>query len=95
EGGVRGVEIGSVMFGTNDPETGEARPAPLELVRLAVPRRVYTASHLEYVALVLGRIRERSHEIKGLRMTNDPRVLRHFSASFEEIEEPVAVAANF
>jgi len=93
EGGVRGVEMGSVMFGRTDPGSGELRAAPLELVRLAVPRRVYTASHLEYVALVLGRIRERSHEIKGLRMTNDPRVLRHFSASFEEIEEPVAVAA--
>jgi tyrosine phenol-lyase len=91
EGGVRGVEIGSVMFGSTDPRTGEARPAPLELVRLAVPRRVYTASHLEYVALVLGRIRERRDEIRGMRMTNDPRVLRHFSARFEEIDEPVAV----
>ena len=92
EGGVRGVEMGSVMFGRTDPRSGELREAPLELVRLAVPRRVYTASHLEYVALVLGRIRERSREIKGLRMTNDPRVLRHFSASFEEVEEPIAVA---
>jgi tryptophanase len=91
EGGVRGVEIGSVMFGSTDPQTGEPRSAPLELVRLAVPRRVYTASHLEYVALVLARIRERRDEIKGLRMTNDPRVLRHFSARFEEIDEPVAV----
>jgi tryptophanase len=92
EGGVRGVEIGSVMFGTRDPRTGEAQPAPLELVRLAVPRRVYTASHLEYVAGVLAQIRERRGEIKGLRMTNDPRVLRHFSARFEEIEEPEAAA---
>jgi tyrosine phenol-lyase len=92
EGGVRGVEIGSVMFGTRDPATGEPRPAPLELVRLAVPRRVYTASHLEYVALVLARIRVLRDEIKGLRMTNDPRILRHFSARFEEIDEPVAVA---
>jgi tyrosine phenol-lyase len=92
EGGVRGVEIGSVMFGTRDPRTGEAQPAPLELVRLAVPRRVYTASHLEYVAGVLAGIRERRDEIKGLRMTNDPRVLRHFSARFEEIDEPQAAA---
>jgi tryptophanase len=93
EGGVRGVEMGSVMFGRTDPRTGEPRPAPLELVRLAVPRRVYTASHLEYVAVLLGRIRERCGELKGLRMTNDPRVLRHFSACFEEIDEPVAVCA--
>jgi tyrosine phenol-lyase len=92
EGGVRGVEIGSVMFGTRDPETGESRPAPLELVRLAVPRRVYTMSHLEYVAAVLGQIREQRDEIKGLRMTNDPRVLRHFSARFEEIDEPEVAA---
>jgi tyrosine phenol-lyase len=87
EGGVRGVEIGSVMFGTTDAATGKPRPAPLELVRLAVPRRVYTASHLEYVAAVLARIRALRDEIKALRMTNDPRVLRHFSARFEEIEE--------
>jgi tyrosine phenol-lyase len=94
EGGVRGVEIGSVMFGTNDPATGEARPAPLELVRLAVPRRVYTASHLEYVTAVLDRIRARRGELKGLRMTYAPRVLRHFRARFEEIaaEEVAAVA---
>jgi tyrosine phenol-lyase len=92
EGGVRGVEIGSVMFGTRDPETGEPKPAPLELVRLAVPRRVYTMSHLEYVAGVLARIREQRDEIKGLRMTNDPRVLRHFSARFEEIDEPEVAA---
>lgn len=86
EGGVRGVEIGSVMFGRTDPRTGEPVPAPLELVRLAVPRRVYSAAHLEYVSLVLGRIRDRRDEIKGMRMTNDPKVLRHFSARFEEVE---------
>ncbi|HLX10654.1 MAG TPA: tryptophanase [Thermoanaerobaculia bacterium] len=91
EGGVRGVEIGSVMFGRVDPRTGERRAAPLELVRLAVPRRVFTAAHLEYVARVLGRIRERREEIRGMRMTNDPQVLRHFSARFAEIDEPVAV----
>jgi tyrosine phenol-lyase len=93
EGGVRGVEIGSVMFGTTDAATGEPRPAPLELVRLAVPRRVYTASHLEYVAAVLARIHALREEIKPLRMTNDPRVLRHFSARFEEIEEIEELAA--
>lgn len=95
EGGVRGVEMGSVMFGRTDPQSGEAKQVPLELVRLAVPRRVYTASHLEYVAGVLGRIRERSGEIRGLRMTNDPRVLRHFSARFAEIDEPVPARASW
>jgi tyrosine phenol-lyase len=94
EGGVRGVEMGSVMFGRTDAGNGEPRQAPLELVRLAVPRRVYSASHLEYVAMVLGRIRERCGELKGLRMTNDPRVLRHFSARFAEIDEPVAAGVR-
>jgi tyrosine phenol-lyase len=89
EGGVRGVEIGSVMFGSTDPETGAALPAPMELVRLAVPRRVFTNSHLEYVADVLRRIREKRDELKGLRMTYAPKVLRHFTARFEEIEAPV------
>ncbi|MFL6193272.1 MAG: tryptophanase [Thermoanaerobaculia bacterium] len=96
EGGIRGVEIGSVMFGSEHPETGEPIPAPMELIRLAVPRRVFTNSHLEYVAGVFKDIREQGPTLKGLRMTFAPKVLRHFSARFEEIEapveEPVAVA---
>lgn len=86
EGGVRGVEIGSVMFGGQDPETGEPFAAPMELVRLAIPRRVFTNSHLEYVAGVLADIRDRRHTLKGLRMTWAPKILRHFTARFEEIE---------
>ncbi|HEY0557433.1 MAG TPA: hypothetical protein VGG20_24470, partial [Thermoanaerobaculia bacterium] len=96
EGGIRGVEIGSVMFGSEHPETGEPIPAPMELIRLAVPRRVFTNSHLEYVAEVLGDIRDMRHTLRGLRMTFAPKVLRHFSARFEEIaavEEPVAAVA--
>jgi tyrosine phenol-lyase len=89
EGGIRGVEIGTVMFGAEHPETGELIPAPMELVRLAVPRRVFTNSHLEYVVEVLEQIRERRHTLKGLRMTYAPKVLRHFRALFEEIEQPV------
>jgi tryptophanase len=89
EGGVRGVEIGSVMFGRTDPDTGAQVPAPMELIRLAVPRRVFTNSHLEYVAGVLERIRDRRAELKGLRMTYAPQVLRHFTARFEEIAAPV------
>jgi tyrosine phenol-lyase len=96
EGGIRGVEIGSVMFGTEHPETGELIPAPMELVRLAVPRRVFSNSHLEYVAGVLADIREKRDELKGLRMTFAPKVLRHFSARFEEVEvEELAVAVGF
>jgi tryptophanase len=97
EGGVRGVEIGSVMFGGEDPATGEPVPAPMELVRLAIPRRVFTNSHLEYVAGVLEDIAAGREALKGLRMTHAPKVLRHFTARFEEIaaevEEPVAVGA--
>jgi tryptophanase len=95
EGGVRGVEIGSVMFGGEDPESGAAIPAPMELVRLAIPRRVFTNSHLEYVTGVLEDIAVLRKSLKGLRMTHAPKVLRHFTARFEEIEaaveEPVAV----
>ena len=70
---MRGVEIGSVMFGRTDPETGEASFADLELVRLAVPRRVYTNTHLAYVVEVLEQIRDRRDG------------LRHFTARFEEL----------
>jgi tyrosine phenol-lyase len=92
EGGVRGVEIGSVMFGRTDEETGEPILAPLELVRLAVPRRVYSNSHLDYVAGVLGRILEHRGDLKGLRLTWSSPVLRHFTARFEEIEPAAALA---
>jgi len=91
EGGVRGVEIGSVMFGKDHPETGELIPAPMELVRLAIPRRVFTNSHLEYVAGVLEDIREMRHDLRGLRMTYAPKVLRHFSCRFEEMREETGI----
>jgi tryptophanase len=69
----------------------------MELIRLAVPRRVFTNSHLEYVAGVLGEIRDTRHTLRGLRMTYAPKVLRHFTARFEElparVEEPVAAVA--
>ena len=84
-GAVRGVEIGSVMFGRTDPETGEATYADLELVRLAVPRRVYTNTHLAYVVEVLEQIRDRPDQLQGLRMVHEAPVLRHFTARFEEL----------
>ncbi len=88
EGAVRGVEIGSVMFGRTDPETGESTHADLELVRLAVPRRVYTNTHLAYVVEVLAQIRDRRDSLRGLRLTYEARVLRHFTARFEELRAP-------
>ena len=80
EGGVRGVEIGSVMFG-RQPD-GSEKPAALELVRLAFPRRVYTQSHVDYLAEVLGHVNDRRDAIRGVRIESAPAVLRHFSATF-------------
>nr|MBN2276737.1 tryptophanase [candidate division Zixibacteria bacterium] len=85
EGGIRGVEIGSLMFGGIDPDTGREFYAPHELVRLAVPRRVYTGSHLEYAADVIARIAARKKELKGYRLTREAKLLRHFTAEMEEI----------
>jgi len=78
EGGVRACEIGSVMFGKH------AKPA-MELVRLAIPRRVYTQSHIDYVIEVFGQLREKRSSLRGLRITEEPEALRHFTAKFEEI----------
>jgi tryptophanase len=84
EGGVRGVEIGSVMFGKR-LEDGTEVPGPNELVRLAVPRRTYTQSHIDYVGEVLIAVAERAHELSGLRLTHQAPWLRHFTARFERI----------
>jgi len=81
EGGVRSVEIGSVMFG-RQPD-GSERPAPMELVRLAFPRRTYTQSHVDYLIEVLAYVHERKDRIRGVRLTDAPPVLRHFSARLE------------
>lgn len=85
EGGVRGVEVGSVMFSHKDPETGEMRYAQLELVRLALPRRMYTQSHLDYVAESLSAIARRRETLRGYRITYAPELLRHFTANFEPL----------
>jgi tryptophanase len=92
EGGVRGVEIGSVMFGRRDRATGRETPAPMELVRLAVPRRVFSDAHLAYVAEVLEEIRDTRDRVGGLRFTYQAPVLRHFTARFEELTAEAAVA---
>jgi tryptophanase len=85
EGGIRAVEIGSVMFAHPDPTSGEMVYPPLELVRLALPRRVYTQSHLDYVVETLRKIKQRSANIRGYRFTYAPELLRHFTARFEPL----------
>jgi tryptophanase len=83
EGGVRSVEIGSVMFGRK-PD-GSEQPAAMELVRLAFPRRVYTQSHVDYLAEVLLHVHQIRDRIRGVRIKEAPEVLRHFTASFEPV----------
>ena len=83
-GGVRGVEIGSVMFGKRRPDGGET-PAALELVRLAVPRRTYTQSHIDYVAEVIAEVARRKDRVRGYRIVEQAPWLRHFTARFEPI----------
>jgi tryptophanase len=85
EGGVRGVEVGSVMFGGRDPETGEEVPAAMELVRLAIPRRVYTQSHVDYLVEAILQVWERRKDIGGFRFSYQAPVLRHFTADFEPL----------
>ncbi|MEA2008885.1 MAG: tryptophanase [Chloroflexota bacterium] len=86
EGGIRGVEMGSVAFAYPDPDTGEIIYPELELVRLAIPRRTYTQTHMDYVAEILGRIAKRGGELKGYRITYEPKLMRHFTAQFEPME---------
>jgi tryptophanase len=83
--GIRGVEIGSVMFGHTDPATGQAVRPPMELVRLAIPRRVYTQSHVDYVIEGVVEVFQKRAEIRGLCIVEEPPVLRHFTAKFAEV----------
>ncbi len=87
EYGIRGVEIGTVMFGTRDPKTGQTRHPELEMVRLAIPRRVYTNMQITYVAESIADLYRQRDGIRGLRMTYEAPVLRHFTAQFEELGE--------
>jgi tryptophanase len=84
-GGIRAVEIGSIMFGKADPETGEETPAPLELARLAIPRRVYTQSHIDYVIEVCKRVWENRKSLRGFKIVEQAHSLRHFTAKFERL----------
>ena len=85
EGGIRGVEIGSVMFAHLDPETKQWRYPALELLRLTIPRRVYTQSHLDYIVEVLSKIKSRASELRGYKLTYSPELLRHFTAKFDPL----------
>ncbi|MFZ5905157.1 MAG: tryptophanase [Chloroflexota bacterium] len=85
EGAIRGVEIGSVMFAHPDPDSGKMIYPKLELLRLAIPRRTYTQSHLDYVADCAAKIKSRAEEVRGYKFTYAPELLRHFTARFEPL----------
>jgi len=84
EGGIRAVEIGSVMFGKYDAEGNVISP-PMELVRLAIPRRVYTQSHIDYVAEVVIEVFNKRENLKGYKIIEEAPMLRHFTARFEKL----------
>ncbi|MEW5815408.1 MAG: beta-eliminating lyase-related protein, partial [Spirochaetota bacterium] len=85
EGGIRSCEIGSVMFGKTDASTGKHIAPPMELLRLAFPRRVYTQSHFDYVIEVIEEVYKKRGELKGMRIVDQAPTLRHFTACFEYI----------
>ena len=83
EGGIRGCEIGTVMFGRH-PD-GSEQPAAMDLVRLAIPRRTYTQSHIDYVIEVVRWVAERAGDLRGMRIVDEPPALRHFTARFQPV----------
>jgi tryptophanase len=85
EGAIRGVEIGSVMFAFPDPDSGKMVHPKLELLRLAIPRRTYTQTHMDYVADTLAKIKTRAPAVRGYKFTYAPELLRHFTARFEPL----------
>jgi tryptophanase len=94
-GGIRAVEIGTLMFGETDPETGKKINARQEMVRLAVPRRVYTNSHLGFVADVFSEIAQGKDSLRGYEIVREPRYLRHFTCELQEVSgNPEKVASS-
>jgi tryptophanase len=89
EGGVRGVEIGAILA-DRDPITRENRYPDLELLRLAIPRRVYTNNHIDYIAATLANVYQRKDAIKtGMRITREAPIMRHFTVELERVQAEV------
>jgi len=86
--GVRAVELGTLAFGHTDPETGKVRYPKLETVRLALPRRVYTQTHIDYVVESLIDLYQNREGIGGYRLTYEAPYMRHFTAHLEPIDQP-------
>jgi tyrosine phenol-lyase len=86
EAGIRAVEIGTVMFGHRNEASGQETPAPMELVRLAIPRRVYTQSHIDYVIEAVLELCQRRKAVSGYRFVEQSPVLRHFTARFRPLK---------
>ena len=84
-GGIRSVEIGSVMFGKINTKSGKETPALMELVRLALPRRTHTQSHIDYVVEVAREVYAKRDSLSGFKIIEQPKFLRHFSAKFEPL----------
>ena len=83
EGGIRGVEVGNLMFGGTDPQTGEERLAALDLLRLAIPRRTYTQSHIDYVIEIGEQVARRAKSLRGFRIVEEQHHLRHFTVRLQ------------
>ena len=86
EGGIRACEIGSVMFAYADPDSGKMIHPKLELVRMAIPRRMYTQCHFDYVVDVLKEINGKKSSLHGYKITYQAPLMRHFTAKFEPVK---------